>query len=142
VRRGIYLLLRFVSALDHWLRERLTRAGWLVLGAGAAAAAAGIDLHQTVTAQAFVLLSALLALAFVASLGFRARLEVQRELPRYATAGERTAYRVTLTNRGSATLEGATVAERFRDPRCAPANRAKSTATGSTARSATSAGAG
>ena len=117
MRRGIYLLLRFVSALDHWLRERLTRAGWLVLGAGAAAAAAGIDLHQTVTAQAFVLLSALLALAFVASLGFRARLEVQRELPRYATAGERTAYRVTLTNRGSATLEGATVAERFRDPR-------------------------
>jgi uncharacterized protein (DUF58 family) len=117
VRRALYLSLRVVSALDHWLRERLTRAGWLVLGAGAAAAAAGIDLNQTVTAQAFALLAALLALAFAASLGFRARLEVQREPLRYATAGERLAYRVTLTNRGASTIDGATVAERFCDPR-------------------------
>ena len=117
MRRALFRSLRAVSALDHWLRQRLTRTGWLVLGTGAAAAAAGIDLNQTVTAQAFTLLAALLALAFVASLGFRARLEVRRELPRYATAGERLAYRITLTNRGASAIDGATLAERFRDPR-------------------------
>jgi len=117
VRRALYSSLRAFSALDHWLRERLTPAGWLALGAGAAAAAAGIDLNQTLTAQAFALLAALLALAFAASFAFRARLEVRRELPRYATAGERFAYRITVTNRGAAAIRGATLAERFRDPR-------------------------
>jgi hypothetical protein len=38
-------------------------------------------------------------------------------MPRYATAGEDFVYRVTVTNRGSARLVGATLAERFRDPR-------------------------
>jgi uncharacterized protein (DUF58 family) len=117
VRRAIYSLLRAFSALDHWLRERLTPAGWLALGAAGAAAAAGIDLNRTLTAQAFAFLAALLALAIAASLLFRARLELRRELPRHVTAGERCAYRVTVVNRGSAPLRGVTLAERFRDPR-------------------------
>ncbi|OGA22825.1 MAG: hypothetical protein A3H34_04620 [Betaproteobacteria bacterium RIFCSPLOWO2_02_FULL_67_19] len=117
MRRALYLSLRAFSALDHWLSGRLTPAGWLALGAAAAAAAAGIDLNQTLTAQAFAFLGALLVAAFAASLTFRARFEVRRELPRYATAGERFAYRVTLTNRGTAVIGGATLAERFRDPR-------------------------
>jgi uncharacterized protein (DUF58 family) len=113
----LYRALRGFSALDRWLSERLTRAGWLVFGAAGAAAAAGIDLNQTLTAQAFTFLGSLLLLAFAASLAFRARLEVRRELPRYATAGEDFVYRVTLINRGRAPLAGATLAERFRDPR-------------------------
>jgi len=117
VRRVLYRSLRAFSALDRWLRERLTRAGWLVFGAAGAAAAAGIDLNQTLTAQAFTLLAALLLLAFAASFAFRARIEVRRELPRYATAGEDFVYRVTVTNRGRTPLAGATLAERFRDPR-------------------------
>ena len=117
MRRVIYHLLRRVSALDRWLRERLTAAGWLALGAAVAAAAGGIDLNQTLTAQAFTFLAALLILAFVASRAFRARIDVARQLPRYATAGEDFIYRVTVTNRGSATLAGATLAEHFRDPR-------------------------
>jgi len=117
VRRAIYRSLRAFSALDHWLRERLTRAGWLLFGTAGAAGAAGIDLNQTLTAQAFTFLAALLVLAYAASLFFRARLEVSRDIPRYATAGERFVYRVTVSNRGSATLSGATLAERFGDPR-------------------------
>ena len=117
MRRVIYSLLRRFSVLDRWLRERLTPTGWLALGAAGAAAAGGIDLNQTLTAQAFTFLAALLALAFVASQAFRARVEVARQLPRYATAGEDFVYRITVTNRGTATLIGATVAERFRDPR-------------------------
>jgi uncharacterized protein (DUF58 family) len=117
VRRLIYRALRAVSALDHRLRERLTLAGWLALGAAGAAFAAGIDTNQTVTYRAFTFLAALLGLAWGASLLFRARVEASRELPRYATAGEPFAYRVTVTNRGRRALAGASVQERWRDPR-------------------------
>ena len=117
MRRVVYRLLRRFSVLDRWLRERLTPAGWLVLGAAGAAAAGGIDLNQTLTAHAFTFLSCLLLLAFLASRAFRARVGISRQLPRYATAGEDFIYRVTVTNRGDATLVGATLAEHFRDPR-------------------------
>ena len=117
MRRFIYAALRAVSALDHRLRERLTLAGWLVLGGAGAAAAAGLDTNLTVTYRAFAFLAALLALAWGASLLFRARIEASREMPRYATAGEPFSYRVTVTNRGARTLAGAQIVERFRDPR-------------------------
>jgi uncharacterized protein (DUF58 family) len=117
MRRFIYRALRVVSAIDHRLRERLTPAGWLVLGTAGAAAAAGLDTNQTVTYRAFTFLFALLVLGYLASLFFRARLESSRDLPRYATAGEPCTYRVVVANRGTRTLDGATVLERFRDPR-------------------------
>jgi hypothetical protein len=120
MRRFIYASLRAVSALNHWLRERLTRAGWLALGTAAAAAAAGLDTNQTVTYRAFTFLAALLVVSWLVSLALRSRvrgLEASRELPRYATAGEPFNYRVTLLNRGARPLRGAAVAERFRDPR-------------------------
>ena len=117
MRRLIYRALRITNALDYWLRERLTPAGFLVLGAAGAAAAAGLDTNQTVTYRAFTFLAALLALSFVASLFFRVRLEASRDLPRYATAGERCVYRIVVANRGVRSLAGVTVLERFRDPR-------------------------
>ncbi len=117
MRRFIFGALRAFSALDHWLRERLTLAGWLALGAAGAAAAAGLDTNQTVTYRAFTFLAALLALAWGASLFFRARLEASRELPRYATAGEPFSYRVTVANRGARRIAGASLREWFRDPR-------------------------
>ena len=117
MRRFIYRALRTFSVLDHWLRERLTPAGWLALGAAGAAAAAGLDTNQTVTYRAFTFLAALLVLSYAVSLFFRARLDAKRDLPRYATAGERCVYRVTVANRGTRSLAGASVLERFRDPR-------------------------
>ena len=117
MRRLVFAALRVVGALDHWLRERLTLAGWLVLGTGVAAAAAGLDTNLTVTSRAFTFLAALIALSWAASLLFRARVDARREMPRYATAGEPFSYRVTLSNLGSRPLSGALVNERFRDPR-------------------------
>ncbi len=117
MRRFTYRSLRIFSALDHWLRERLTPAGWLALGAAGAAAAAGLDTNQTVTYRAFTFLAALLVLSYVVSLFFRARLDAKRDLPRYATAGEPCTYRVTVANRGTGVLAGASLLERFRDPR-------------------------
>ena len=117
MKRAIFAALRVVGALDYWLRERLTIAGWLVLGAGGAAAAAGLDTNLTVTYRAFTFLASLIALSWAASLMFRARVEAQRELPRYATAGEPFSYRVTLANLGARPLAGTLLTERFRDPR-------------------------
>jgi uncharacterized protein (DUF58 family) len=120
VRRFLYLALRATSALDHRLRERLTPGGWLALGIAGAAFAAGLDTEQTVTYRAFAFVAALLALSWIASLAQRAPLKglsARRELPRHATAGEPFVYRVVLANRGTRAVHGATLSERFRDPR-------------------------
>jgi len=117
LRRLIYIALRAVSALDHWLRERLTIAGWLALGTAATAGAAGIDTNQGSSYQAAMLLAALLLLAWVASLLFRARVSAQRELPRYATTGEPFSYAVAVANLGPRALSGVSVVEAVRDPR-------------------------
>jgi uncharacterized protein (DUF58 family) len=117
MRRLVFFALQVVGALDHWLRERLTLAGWLAAGAGGAAAAAGLDTNLTVTYRAFTFLAALIALSWAASTLFRARVDARREMPRYATAGEPFSYRITVTNRAARPLSGALVTERFRDPR-------------------------
>jgi acetyl-CoA acetyltransferase len=78
--------LRLFSALNHFLDERLTHAGWLVLAAAATAGAIGVDTTRTLGYQAFAFLAALVAVAFAASLLFRPRASARRELPRYATA--------------------------------------------------------
>lgn len=117
MKRLVYALLRAFSALDHALRERLTTAGWLALGAAGAALAAGLDTTKNAAYQAGALLAALLLLAWIASLAFRARVEARRELPRYATAGEPFGYTVELANRGARALAGATLRERLADPR-------------------------
>ena len=115
--RLVYLALRALAGTQHALRERLTKAGWLVLGAAAVAAAVGVDTTRTMSFQAFTLLVALLGIAFVVAPLFRARAAVHRELPRYATAGEPCEYRVSVENRGSGPLDGVTLVEGVRDPR-------------------------
>ena len=117
MKRITYYGLRAFSALQRVLRERLTAAGWLVLGATATAGGVGIDTTRTMSYQAFAFLAALLVLAFLAAPWFRARVAVRRELPRYATAGEPFAYRVVVENRGRRTLSGVTLQELLRDPR-------------------------
>lgn len=117
--RFVYFGLRFFSAIDYLLRTRLTPIGWIALIGAGVAALAGIDTSQTATYQAFTLFGALLGLALVGSAAFRARgmITLERELPRYLTAGEPCAYRVMLTNRGRRALAGASLEEHFHDPR-------------------------
>lgn len=117
MKRPLYLLLRAFSALDHALRERLTGAGWLALGAAGAAGAAGLDTTQNTSYQAATLLAALLLFAWAAGLFFRARIDAHRELPRFATAGEPFSYVVSIANRGARALEGASLREALADPR-------------------------
>ena len=117
MQRLFYRMLRVVNRVERLLRERLTPAGWIVLATAGGAAIAGVDTNQTMTHQAFALLTALLALGFVAGLSFRARARVTRSLPQYATAGQPVGYRVAITNLGSRPLAGVRLREDFGDLR-------------------------
>jgi len=81
VKRLTYAGLRALSALQHFGSERLTHAGWLVLGAAGTAAALGIDTSRTMSYQAFTFGAALLLVALVTALLFRARASIERQLP-------------------------------------------------------------
>jgi uncharacterized protein (DUF58 family) len=115
--RFIYFTLRSFSSLQHFLFERLTPAGWLVLAAAGTAAGVGIDTNRTMSYQAFALFASMLVVALLLAPLFRAKVTVRRELPRYATAGERFEYRVVVENLGKRPLRGFGIAERLRDPR-------------------------
>jgi len=117
VKRVTYAGLRLLSSLQYFLRERFTAAGWLVFAAAATAAAVGIDTSRTMSYQVFAFLATLLVAAFAVAPFFRPRVTVQRDLPRYATAGEAFEYRVTVENRGKRALSGVSLVEVPRDPR-------------------------
>jgi len=117
VKRFTYAALRALSSLQYFLRERLTDAGWLAFAAAGTAAALGVDTTRTMSYQAFAFLAVLLGIAFLGASFFRVRAAVARELPRYATAGERFEYRLTIQNLGRSPIRGLTVREKLRDPR-------------------------
>ena len=89
VFKFLYQTSRASSSLWHWLRRRFTLPGFCVAGTLLAAGAVGLDVEDTVTYQAFMLLLALLLPAFVCSWFFRAKFSVTRLLPRLGTAGRR-----------------------------------------------------
>ena len=113
MRRLHYTLLRLVTSFDGFTRERLTGAGKLAATSAFMAAIVGLDTHQSLASQVFALLAALLALSAAFSLLFRARVQVRRALPRFATAGEELTYRVTLGNAGTRPLADLQVREHF-----------------------------
>lgn len=116
MKRLTYTGLRIFSSVQHFLRERLTPAGWLLFAGAGTAGGLGVDTSRTMSYQAFAFLVALLGIAFLLAAFFRARAQVTRELPRYVTAGERFDYRLVLHNEGRGALQ-VQARESFRDPR-------------------------
>jgi uncharacterized protein (DUF58 family) len=117
ITRPSYLVFRLVTGLTFWAERRFTAAGALLLTCAVVAGAIGVDTTQSVAYQAFAL-SACLLLAGALCLPFlRARVKVQRDLPRTATAGDPFSYRVRVTNAGGAVLDGLSLFEDLTDPR-------------------------
>ena len=117
IYKPFYWGYRIAGGLWHWSRRRFTRAG-LCAGAGlVAAGATGVDIENTVNYQAFALLLAFLAFAFVSSLFFRARFSATRILPRVGTAGLMLHYRVRVRNLTAKNQTGLTLLEDLDDPR-------------------------
>lgn len=105
-----------VHATTQWLRLRFTRAGEGVLALCVAAGVLGVDTRKSMAFQVFALCAGLLLVAWLATLrGRRAALVVQRELPRFATAGLPFSYRVRVHNAGAVPLRSARLRERLAD---------------------------
>lgn len=117
MKRFVFAALVGLSTVQHFFRERLTLAGWLVFTAAATAAALGIDTSRTMSYQIFAFLISLLGLCFLWAAFFRVRVSVRRELPRYASVGQTLEYAAVVENLGSTELRGLTLTERLRDPR-------------------------
>lgn len=106
IKRLLFYNFRFVYRLDNWLRQHFTSAGMLILGALVASAIFGIDTRQTLAYQLFALTASLLLLAMLSAWTFRFRGEAQRQLPQFATVGEKITYRLRLTHLGKRPQRG------------------------------------
>ncbi|MBM3844951.1 MAG: DUF58 domain-containing protein [Verrucomicrobia bacterium] len=93
-------------------KGRLTPTGWLVAGCCGFSAIPGLDLESSLAHQVFALTVGLGTIALLHSLWFRARLDVQRALPRFVTAGEPFHYWMEIRNLGHRILRGLEVIER------------------------------
>ena len=112
-----YLGYRSSSGLWRWAQRRFTRTGLCVAGGLLASGAVGADIENTVSYQSFMLLTALLLLAFGCSFFFRARFAATRLLPRCGTAGQPMPYLVRVKNLTAETQSGLTLLEDLADPR-------------------------
>jgi uncharacterized protein (DUF58 family) len=128
VKRPSYLVFRFVTGATHWSNLRFTAAGALVISCLVITGAIGVDTTQSVAYQAFALLAALLAIATLCLPFVSTRVNVERELPRVATAGEPFTYRMRVSNPGTAALDGLSLLEDLADPR--PSHEAYNAAIG------------
>ena len=111
MRTLLYYSYRRFSRFSHWYERRFTGIGRLVMAATLAFAIFGVDTEQTMAYQGFAYLLSLMLLAIAASFMFRARFEVTRELPRFATAGEPLDYRLRLRKLGKGEERGLTLFE-------------------------------
>ena len=82
LRKIIHRVYRLVTAVRYRARRRFTRAGLAVLAGLFITGAIGLDMEQTVAAQAFTLLLGFLVLGFACSAFFHFRFSAQRSLPR------------------------------------------------------------
>ena len=98
-KRSLYRSFRLLSSIKYWLTSRFTKGGLLVLGGLIVSAAVGLNINLTMAYQIFTFLSSLLIIAMFWSRFFRVNLRTWRDLPRFATEGERFAYRVLVKNK-------------------------------------------
>ncbi|MGH8701585.1 MAG: DUF58 domain-containing protein [Burkholderiales bacterium] len=117
MRRIAFRFFRFISAVTYWANRRFTAAGALVVSGAVMTGALGVDTTQSAAYQVFGLLAALLAAAALCLPLLRARVYVERELPRVATAGEPFTYRARVRNPGAVAVDGLSLFEDLADTR-------------------------
>lgn len=96
--------------------RRFTKTGRMVVLCLVISAVVGLDTKGTMAYQAFTFLFAILAIAMLFGLFFRIRLSVTRHMPRFGTAGVKSAYRINVHNNTGKIQTGLTIFEDFEDP--------------------------
>ena len=117
IYQTVYWNYRILSGLWYWMHRRFTRPGLCLVGGLIVAGAAGMDIENSVTYQAFSLLSGVLLLACACSFFFRAKFSAVRHLPRVGTAGLTLHYHVQVKNLTRKTQAGLALLENLTDPR-------------------------
>lgn len=113
----LYRAYRIVTWSTYWTKRRFTIVGQAVLGAVCVAVVTALDVDGAVGYQAVIPLAAVLLIAFLFSFRFRATFELERKLPRLATAGQPFTYRVTVKNLTKKNQTGLVLLEDLVDPR-------------------------
>lgn len=118
INKFLYKSYRFLFRYERWRRRRFTGPGlvlsFLVLVVGIL----GLDTHISLVHQvAAWLLSALLLSFILSRFFFGMSIRVDRQLPKYATAGEPFVYHVTFENRSIRKQTGLQFYENLGDPR-------------------------
>ncbi len=115
--RLLYRAYRIVTWATFWTRRRFTILGQAVLGGLLVAMTTAFDVDGAVGYQAVIPLAAVLFIAFLFSFRFRVRFEIERKLPRVASAGQPLSYRVQIRNLTRQRQAGLTLIEDLADPR-------------------------
>lgn len=105
------------SSSGLWFKRRLGASGGLMLGLTAISALLGLNVEQ---ARVFLVFGLLISMIFVALFWVwlrRGEMTVKRELPEYASAGEKLSYVVSFENTGRRTLRSAWLRESEPDTR-------------------------
>lgn len=117
LKRQLYPVYRWLTALNQWMRRRFTRAGQLVLWSILLGTAAGIDTKFTMAYQAVAFLACLTAVSMSWSLLARGQFSGRRILPRVGTVGLPLAYRIRLQNQTARAQSNLVVMEDLGDGR-------------------------
>jgi uncharacterized protein (DUF58 family) len=111
----LYRLLRSSYRLGRWLNRHFTPAGLIVLAGIPVSALIGMDTNQSLVYQIFTFLVALLTVAWLGSQlshrRARLRLQVSRQLPRFASVGLPLTYKVLIHNQTTQLQSGLKVRE-------------------------------
>ena len=113
----LYRAYRLITWSTFWTKRRFTPTGQAMIGGTVVALFAGLDAESAVGYQAFMPLFALLVISLLFAFGFRAVFQIERQLPRIATAGQPVLYRISVKNLTRKKQAGLTLIEDLIDPR-------------------------
>jgi uncharacterized protein (DUF58 family) len=116
-RKLTYRGYRGATTADFWIRRRLTRPGYAVLGGLLITTFMSFDTEQRGTYQLFAILAVLMAISVGCSPFFRARFAVERSLPRFGSAGCPLTYHLSVRNLTRKVQPGLLLLENMADPR-------------------------
>ena len=106
-----FWLFNKVLRLDRWTRLRFTPTGRLLLASLVAVGLFAINPRATLAWQLAIVLVALMLASMLWAPGFRPRVRISRQLPRFATAGATLRYPLVVENLGRRTLCAVEVAD-------------------------------
>ena len=116
INRFLYSSYRFFYVWQLWRERRFTSSGWMMAALVGLMGLFSLETNRAMIYQAFAFILPVMGIAIAVSLFFRGRFDIRRELPRYATAGEKLIYTVSVTNRTRRRQRGLLAVEDSADP--------------------------